>query len=175
MGVGAEMVDEAMDADDVKAAVIDLIVIEETRRGPADRILSCLEAGGEACVELVSSVLDHAMDVLDQVSMSSPRKSRRSLRDVSDHAEAAIESLDSDWCDGVCRCGSDELEQLCSLLVSVRGLSSSSGVSETSDAVTVLLECLDRCGSVVVQSMAVLCGGSDASDSSSSSSHHHLC
>ena len=55
--------------------------------------------------------------------------------------------------------------------MSVRGLSSpSSGVSEISDAVTALLECLDRCGSVVVQSMAVLCGGSDASDSSSSSS-----
>ena len=54
--------------------------------------------------------------------------------------------------------------------MSVRGLSSSSGVSETSDAVMALLECLDRCGSVVVQSMAVLCGGSDASDSSSSSS-----
>jgi hypothetical protein len=42
-------------------------------------------------------------------------------------------------------------------------------VSETPDAVTALLECLDRCGSVVVQSIAVLCGGSDASDSSSSS------
>eukprot|EP01046_Picozoa_sp_COSAG06_P129046 COSAG06_NODE_78074_length_112_cov_17.615385_1_plen_29_part_10 len=27
------------------------------------------------------------------------------------------------------------------------------------DAVAALLECLDRCGSVVVQSMAVLCGG----------------
>eukprot|EP01046_Picozoa_sp_COSAG06_P123859 COSAG06_NODE_71847_length_178_cov_309.177215_1_plen_56_part_10 len=54
--------------------------------------------------------------------------------------------------------------RLSSVLVSVRGLSSSSsGVSETSDAVAALLECLDRCGSVVVQSMAVLCGGSDAS------------
>eukprot|EP01046_Picozoa_sp_COSAG06_P123438 COSAG06_NODE_71350_length_185_cov_20.186047_1_plen_51_part_01 len=49
--------------------------------------------------------------------------------------------------------------RLSSLLVSVRGLSSSRGVSETSDAVAALLECLDRCGSVVVQSMAVLCGG----------------
>eukprot|EP01046_Picozoa_sp_COSAG06_P128976 COSAG06_NODE_77976_length_112_cov_127.076923_1_plen_29_part_10 len=27
------------------------------------------------------------------------------------------------------------------------------------DAVAALLECLDRCGRVVVQSMAVLCGG----------------
>eukprot|EP01046_Picozoa_sp_COSAG06_P062014 COSAG06_NODE_13823_length_1215_cov_3.380824_2_plen_316_part_01 len=43
-------------------------------------------------------------------------------------------------------------------------------MSETSDAVTALLECVGRCGSVVVQSMAVLSGGSDASDSSSSSS-----
>eukprot|EP01047_Picozoa_sp_COSAG01_P078426 COSAG01_NODE_14488_length_1447_cov_2.369436_1_plen_469_part_10 len=61
--------------------------------------------------------------------------------------------------------------RLSSLLVSVRGLSSSSsGVSEMPDAVAALLECLDRCGSVVVQSMAVLCGGSDATDSSSSSS-----
>eukprot|EP01046_Picozoa_sp_COSAG06_P052970 COSAG06_NODE_9041_length_2005_cov_2.635887_2_plen_644_part_01 len=80
-----------------------------------------------------------------------------------------FELLDSDWCNGVSRCGYDELEQLCSLLVSVRGTTSSSGVSSVSDAALALLECLDRCGSVVVQSMAVLSGGSDASDSSSSS------
>eukprot|EP01047_Picozoa_sp_COSAG01_P081449 COSAG01_NODE_16244_length_1255_cov_5.196367_2_plen_266_part_00 len=87
-----------------------------------------------------------------------------------EHVESVLEAVTVEWCDGVSRCGPDELEQLCSLLVSVRGLSSSSGVSSVSDAVTALLECLDRCGSVVVQSMAVLSGGSDASDSSSSSS-----
>eukprot|EP01046_Picozoa_sp_COSAG06_P055401 COSAG06_NODE_10174_length_1735_cov_2.826406_4_plen_305_part_01 len=140
----------------------------ESRRGPADRIRPCLEAGGEACAEMITDVLEHAMEVLEGLSVSSPRKSRKGLLETMEHVESHLETVvDVGWCDGVCWCGPDELEQLCSLLVSVRGLASSSGVPETSDAVTALLECLDRCGSVVVQSIAVLSGGSDASDSSS--------
>eukprot|EP01046_Picozoa_sp_COSAG06_P021539 COSAG06_NODE_1624_length_8892_cov_3872.704424_2_plen_1157_part_00 len=169
-GASEESVEDAMESADQKASLIGLIVDIESRRGPADHIRSCLEGGGEACAEMISDVLDHAMDVLEGLSVSSPRKYRKGLLETMEHVESVLEAVTVEWCDGVSRCGPDELEQLCSLLVSVRGLSSSSGVSSVSDAVTALLECLDRCGSVVVQSMAVLSGGSDASDSSSSSS-----
>eukprot|EP01046_Picozoa_sp_COSAG06_P021538 COSAG06_NODE_1624_length_8892_cov_3872.704424_1_plen_1008_part_10 len=169
-GAAESSMEDAMDSSDPKASLIGLIVDVESRRGPADRIRSCLEGGGEACAEMISDVLDHAMEVLEGLSVSSPRKSRKGLFETMEHVESRLETVvDAGWCDGVCRCGEEEMGRLSSLLVSARELSSSSGVSETSDAVTALLECLDRCGSVVVQSMAVLCGGSDASDPSSSS------
>ena len=82
--------------------------------------------GGEACVEMLSSVLDHALDVLEQLSASTPRKARRSMRDVCDRVEAVLESMDAEWCDGVSLCGHDELGRLSGLVVCVRGLSPSS-------------------------------------------------
>eukprot|EP01046_Picozoa_sp_COSAG06_P028656 COSAG06_NODE_2598_length_6603_cov_35.529982_2_plen_754_part_01 len=170
-GVAESSVVDAMDSSDPNASLIGLIVDVESRRGPADRIRSCLERGGEAGAEMITDVLDHAMEVLEGLSVSSPRKSRKGLFEMMEHVESRLETVvDVGWCDGVCLCGEEEMGQLSSLLVSVRGLSSSSsGVSETSDAVTALLACMDRCGSVVVQSMAVLSGGSDVFDSSSSS------
>eukprot|EP01046_Picozoa_sp_COSAG06_P045745 COSAG06_NODE_6372_length_2961_cov_127.651992_1_plen_781_part_10 len=197
-GIAEDQIDATYDANDPKAALVELLLRVEARSSsggsdggnaahlpddessttvtlpsemaPAEQMLSVLLGGGDTCADMVTGALERGMDVLEQVSASSPRKSRRSLRDLSDRAECVLESVDAEWCDGVCRCGEDEMGQLCSLLVSVRGLSSSSGVSEMSDAVTALLECLDRCGSVAVQSIAVLSGGSDASDPSSSSS-----
>ena len=81
VGVDAESVDDAMDADDAKSAVIGLIVAIESSRGPADRVVSSLEAGGgEPCVETLSGVLDHAMSVLEHLSVSCVRKSRKAVR-----------------------------------------------------------------------------------------------
>ena len=57
--------DDAMDSSDLKTSLIGLIADVESRRGPADRIRSCLEAGGEACAEMIADVLDHAMEVLE--------------------------------------------------------------------------------------------------------------
>ena len=76
-----------------------------------------------------------------------------------DRVEGTMESVDADWCDGVSRCSRDEIDRLSGLLVSVQALSSSSGVSEACAAVTDLLECLDRCASIVVQSVSVVCAG----------------
>eukprot|EP01048_Picozoa_sp_COSAG05_P029609 COSAG05_NODE_9827_length_598_cov_1.759519_2_plen_104_part_01 len=60
----------------------------------------------------------------------------------------------------------DEMDGLSDLLASVRGVSSSSGASDVSAAVSALLECLGRCGSVVLQSVAVLSGtdGTECAD-----------
>ena len=117
-GAAESSVEDAMDSSDPKASLIGLIVNVESRRGPADCILSCLEGGGEACAEMISDVLDHAMEVLEGLSVSSPRKSRKGLLEMMEHVESRLETVvDAGWCDGVSRCGHDELEQLCSLLV----------------------------------------------------------
>ena len=114
--------------------------------------MSLLESGGEGCAEALGSVLDHAMDVLEQLSTSSPRKARRPLLAMCDRVETLLDCVDAEWCDGVSRCAHGELDRLSGVVVCVRGLSSSSDASEASSAVISLVECLDRCGSVVVQS-----------------------
>ena len=105
MGIDAESVEGAMDADDGKAALVGLIVEVESLRGPADRVVSCLEAGGGVCAEMLTGVLEHAMDVLEQLSVSSPRKSRKRLLETIERVESMVELVDLEWCDGVSRCG----------------------------------------------------------------------
>ena len=164
-GVSAAQVHGADDADDVKMALIDLIVQQVSSRGPSDRILSIVAAGGEASAEMVRTVLDHALDMLEELSMASPRKSRKAIRELIERVECVLESVDDEWCDGVSRCDREELDLLSGTLASVHGLSSSSAVvSDACRAVNALLECMDRCGGVVVQSLGMPSddGGGDA-------------
>ena len=157
-------IEDALDGDNPKAALIDLLVEREAARGPTERVLSTLEDSGDGSAEMLSGVLDHAIEVLEQVSMSSPRKARRSLRDLSDRGEAVMESIDEEWCEGVSRCDREELDRLSGMIVRVRGLSAASAISEVSDGVASLLDCLDRCGSVVVQSIGSLSARSGIDD-----------
>jgi hypothetical protein len=161
-GLDDDAIDDALDGDNPKAALIDLLVEREAARGPTERVLSTLEDSRDDSAEMLSGVLDHAIELLEQVSMSSPRKGRRSLRDISDRAEAVMESIDAEWCDGVSRCGREELDRLSSLIVRVRELMPSSAVSEVSDAVVDVIVSLDRCGSVAVQSLGLLNVDNDA-------------
>ena len=64
-------------------------------------MLSALSAGGQEGAVAVSSVLDHAIDALEHLAVSSPRKSRRGLRDLLERAEALADSVDPSWADGV--------------------------------------------------------------------------
>eukprot|EP01046_Picozoa_sp_COSAG06_P042786 COSAG06_NODE_5503_length_3439_cov_24.252395_1_plen_613_part_10 len=161
-GLDADTVGDVLDADNPKAALIALLVEHVSRRGPAEQMLSALEVGGEACAEMLSGVLDHAMEVVEELSTSSPRKARRSLRELLDRIEAVGESMDEDWCDGMSGCGREELDQLSGLLIVVSGLSISCDAAEVSGGVSGLLRCLDRCGSVVVQSVCALRDGKDS-------------
>ena len=121
-GVSNDAVDDAMDGDDPKAALIALIVEAASSRGPSDRVLSALSTGGEAAVDALSAVLDHALDVLEQLSVSSPRKSRRSVLELMDATESLAESIDGAWCDGLSVCAPAELSALADVMASVRGL-----------------------------------------------------
>eukprot|EP01046_Picozoa_sp_COSAG06_P078686 COSAG06_NODE_26252_length_618_cov_2.210019_1_plen_199_part_10 len=163
MGAVAESVDEAMDADDGRSALIALIVSIESSRGPAERMVSALEGGGEASADIVIGVLDHTMSVLEHVSVSCARKSRKVVRALLERTEAAAEVVDAEWCDGVSLCSVEDLETLGSLLISAQGVSvEGHEVSEVSSAVDALLDCMTRCGSTVLQSVSTLTGsGSD--------------
>ncbi len=109
----------------------------------------------------ISAVLDHAMNVLDQLSSSAPRKSRRAMRDILDSVEDAAESVDEDLCDGVSRCGSDRLESLASQMLAVQGLEPDQAASDCVSLVSSLLDAIRECGSVAVQCESMLSVGSD--------------
>ena len=119
-----------MDADDPKTSLIALIVELASSRGPADPVLSALTTGGETAADALAAVLDHAMDVLDQLSASSPRKSRRAMRDLLDSVEELSDCMDEDWCDGVSRCSAERLGALASQIVAVQGLVADQGASD---------------------------------------------
>ena len=111
-GVSAATVEDAMDGADPKASLIGLIVEMVSTRGPADRMLAALRGAGKAAADTLSSVLDHAMDVLEQLSVSSPRKSRKSVLELMESVEELAETANEDWCDGMARCGSEKPKSL---------------------------------------------------------------
>ena len=111
---------------------------------------------GTACAEMLHGVLDHAMDILEQLSVSSPRKGRKALLKTMERVERMLDTVDDEWCDGICQCTSSDHESLSAQLMSVRDMSSTSSVSLVSNAVAALLDELDRCGDAVLQSLACL-------------------
>ena len=135
-------------------STVEVLVARHREVGAAGQMVATLKGGGNAAVVLVASVLEHAASVLDGVSLTTPRKGRKALLEVVERVEALMESLDAEWADGVSKCGEKDLDVLGSLLA---------GAYESSMHIaahtTELLECLERCGSVVVQSMAVLSRG----------------
>eukprot|EP01045_Picozoa_sp_COSAG04_P006490 COSAG04_NODE_320_length_16877_cov_26.485401_1_plen_4766_part_00 len=160
-GVSANAIEDAMDGDDPKASLIEMIVELASKRGPADRLLSTMTSGGDAAAAMLSAVLEHAMDVLEQVAMSSPRKSRKVVREMVESAEEVAESADEDWCDGLSRCGRDGLVALAAQVLAVQQLTPDVSASDCAVAVSSLLDSLCACGSVVVQCESVL-GSDDA-------------
>eukprot|EP01045_Picozoa_sp_COSAG04_P015751 COSAG04_NODE_1268_length_7478_cov_41.075620_2_plen_472_part_01 len=165
-GATEEDIEAAVDEDDPKPALIDLILRAQpaAAAGPAARLLSALQAGEETAADALTGVLDHAMEVLEQQSMASPRKSRKEVRALLDRVESAAESIDAAWCDGVSETAGS-VEELSRLLAAVEGLDAASGVlPDAVSCVSALLDCLDRCGSVVLRSLSILCGGSGGAD-----------
>ena len=53
-GVSADVVDDTMDGDAPKASLIALIVAVAASRGPSNRLLSALQAGGEAAADALT-------------------------------------------------------------------------------------------------------------------------
>eukprot|EP01046_Picozoa_sp_COSAG06_P007769 COSAG06_NODE_385_length_16466_cov_2.440582_9_plen_550_part_00 len=163
-GVDADAVEEALDADNPKMVLINLLLSHAASRGPSEIILAGLESGGETSVDMLSGVLESALELLEGVASASPRKVRRPLRNTIDRVENLLNEMNAAWCDGVSRCNGRDLRLACDMLVRVRGLTSKSTAAEASALMTDVLDCLDRCGSSVVQSVSVLQEGDTSSD-----------
>eukprot|EP01043_Picozoa_sp_COSAG02_P059117 COSAG02_NODE_7473_length_2996_cov_5.791508_4_plen_255_part_01 len=149
-GVNADAIEDALDEDNPKAALIELIVASAQQWGPADRLLSCLSGGGDAAADAIDRVLEAAMHVFEQLSVTSPRRVRKSAREALESLERASEMADSAWCDGMCVCGDDELSVLVGHLLAVGALSSCEGggsdasVSDQVSMVSDMVVCLAR-------------------------------
>ena len=52
--ISADLLEDALDADDSKAALIQLIVDDASSRGPAEALLVALQAGGDEASEMVA-------------------------------------------------------------------------------------------------------------------------
>ena len=170
-GVDESALEAADDAEDSKAALVALVLEHESagnaaaQDGPAGPLLSALTAGGEAAAEAVSAALEHAVDVLEQLSMSSPRKSRRPILDLTDTIEELCESMADTWCDGLSACGADDLSALSDQLVSVQGLSAvQASASDAVSLVSDVVSSLRRCGSAAGQCASCLSAASDVDE-----------
>ena len=163
-GIAKAAVEEAMDAtDDPKEALRALIVEMQRSRGPRDRILTCLQGGGEPAAEMVRGVLEHASDVLDEHTASSPRKARKALVFLLERMEAASELVDAAWCDGLCQREEegkpdvDLLDELCAALALWEGMALSS--LELSTRAAELLDCLGELGLLRAEAPAAAAEG----------------
>eukprot|EP01050_Picozoa_sp_SAG11_P014886 SAG11_NODE_1878_length_4131_cov_81.001984_1_plen_1376_part_11 len=127
-----------------------------------DSVLAVLKGGehGGAAAGLLCSALVHVVRVLDGLSTTTPRRSRKGMLELIERAETVCDSIDAAWCEGLSRCAEADIEALSVLVVGVNteegegefagtGASFSAGVSE-------LLESLGRLGSAAVQSLSVL-------------------
>ena len=92
-GVSGDVVEEARDADDPKAALMSLLVRRQVEAGSSAGLLLAISAGGESAVLMLVSVLEHASDVLDALSSSMPRRSRKAVLEVLTQVESVYESV----------------------------------------------------------------------------------
>jgi hypothetical protein len=143
LSIDAEALQRALGSDGAEAAVLRLLPAAAAAEGSSDPVLASLQAGGKSLSDLVSNVLEGAVEVLEQHTIASPRKARRPVRDIIDRAEAALDSMDDAWCDAVSR--SDELSRLAQLLAHVQSSTAESSGPGTSTGMAELLDCLDRC------------------------------
>eukprot|EP01050_Picozoa_sp_SAG11_P024480 SAG11_NODE_5219_length_1626_cov_187.516699_1_plen_536_part_10 len=155
-GVHADAVEDARDSEHPKKSLILLIIARDLEIGAAGRVLALLRVGGEEAMDLVMSVLEHATVVMESLSLSSPRKERKALRQVLDRVESVEEMVDVQWVSDASLCDDRELEQLASVLANVEEMVIGSDANVCTATVVQLLDCVERCGSTVVRAAAVL-------------------
>ena len=167
----ADAIEEAEDEDQPKVALVELIVAAHspmTKTTTAlGQELSELEAGGGKAAAFIGPCLDHAVEVLDSLSTTLPRHERKAAMELLDRVEAAAESADGEWCNGLKACNRVEIERLGSSLACVKKLVvgdtyEMGASSSVMVVVAALLECLERCENAVLRSVSVLSSSENA-------------
>eukprot|EP01043_Picozoa_sp_COSAG02_P050298 COSAG02_NODE_5155_length_4583_cov_2.407449_2_plen_1311_part_00 len=128
-------------------AVAELLDCLDHSRGMGEKdrdpTVVALQAGGELLSSLITSVLEAAIEELEQLSAASPRKERRPIKGMIDRVETLLESVDEAWCSAVSQ--SNELERLASLLTRMQSSAGQSSDPGASSSLAELLDCLDLC------------------------------
>ena len=110
----------------------------------------------------MSGILEHGIAVLDQCSMSEPRRSRRAARDVIDRVECLLDEIDAAWCEAVLGCGEGSIGHLSGMLASLQSMrldASGTSASEAAATVAEVLELLHQYSSASYHAIATLSGG----------------
>jgi hypothetical protein len=166
-GVSEIAVEAALEADNPKSALVGLLVGRGLETEGVGDLVAALRGGGDAAATAVACALEHIVEVLDASSSAAPRRSRKGLLELLDRVEAACDSIDVAWGDGVAACGEEELLGLGALLARASEIGEGLPVEELVSSVSGLLECVEQCGSAAVQAVSALqsaVGGSGGED-----------
>eukprot|EP01050_Picozoa_sp_SAG11_P012457 SAG11_NODE_1384_length_5070_cov_110.918527_4_plen_262_part_01 len=149
-GISSDEVDEALVSEDAKPALIALLLASHVEVQGAQELEALLrtsdkESGRRAAV----AIAEHAIEVLEACLNSTPRRGRKSLRELLGRTEALAECLESDrqWCESVSRASVKQLASLAASLAAVMELSASQpGAAEAVAAsVSELIACAEEC------------------------------
>ena len=93
-GVGEEAVNDALDAEDSKAALISLVVEGHTEAGSSVDLVTALTAGSETAAGVLIPVLEHALGSADPTLEDSPdRRMSNIARQIAEEAEVAAQRV----------------------------------------------------------------------------------
>jgi hypothetical protein len=146
---------QGMGAADVTGAVTGLLTaleeVASAHEPRAEVLLAALQSGG-VTVDRVVEILEHGLEALDAVSMSTPRKKRKSVEALCAQMEGVLEGADERLVAHWATVELSELTLLSECLCAVEALAAgtSEGGTECADAVRALLEALEQCCDVVV-------------------------
>ena len=171
-GVDSMAVEKALDSDDPKMVLLELLVLRRKEAGALADVLPALQEGASEAVDVLGRCLEHAVETLDSLSASVPRRERRSVLDLLDRVEKLADAVDTGWCEGLAQCSGCELERLGLSVVTVAQLAADGTASSATGAILELLQCLERCGNVVLRSLAALSCKQSAQEASVCASHH---
>jgi hypothetical protein len=122
-------------------------------------LVELLQVGDDEAVAALAATLEHAVKVLDTLSLSEPRRGRKTIKALSERVEGVLEGIDEgDLAAQVAVCDEVSLASLCERLCAVEALRGSEDC-EAAAAVTCVeaaLEKLERCSDPVVGASCAL-------------------
>ena len=124
--------------------------------GSAEELVEVLKTGAEEAEIALATALEHALQALETLPASTPRKARKAARRICERVEAALEEVEGARAKQLSMCEATELLTLATLLCEVRGLAVGESGAECVEVMGTLLDELDRCCDAVVGASRLL-------------------
>ena len=139
-------------AEEVTGAVVGLLgaleVVESSHVDQYDVLLMALQSGGDEVVDSIVGVLGHGLDVLDALSMTTPRKRRKAVESVCERVESVMASIEEGGATPISANELSSLSQLAEDLCAVKSLKLDEAeggcVGTVSRALDQITRCCDR-------------------------------